>query len=55
MSILETIRSGADVKNVPRDELPALCGELRAELLRSVSKTGGHLASSLGAVELCVA
>ena len=55
MEILDRIHSSADVKTVPREQLPALCGELRQELLRGVAKTGGHLASNLGAVELTVA
>ncbi len=53
--ILETIRSPADVKALPREQLPALCSELRAFLVKSVAETGGHLASNLGAVELTVA
>ena len=44
-----------DVKALDRAELPLLCGEIRQFLLDSVSKTGGHLASNLGAVELTVA
>ena len=55
MSILDTISSPADVKALPEEKLPALCSELRAFMVESVSKTGGHLASSLGAVELTVA
>ena len=55
MDILDKIRSSADVKAVPKEQLPRLCTELREELVRSVSKTGGHLASNLGAVELTVA
>ena len=53
--ILETIHSPADVKALDRDKLPILCRELRAFLIDNVSKTGGHLASNLGAVELTVA
>ena len=53
--ILENIHSPADVKALPSDQLPQLCEELRAFLLQSVSKTGGHLASNLGTVELTVA
>ena len=55
MNILDNIHSSADVKAVPREQLPQLCGELREELIRSVAKTGGHLASNLGAVEITVA
>ena len=53
--ILETIQSPADVKKLTRQELGQLCGELRGFLIDSVSKTGGHLASNLGVVELTVA
>ena len=55
MEILDQIHSSADVKAVPKEQLPRLCGELREELIRDVAKTGGHLASNLGAVELTVA
>ena len=55
MEILDKIRSSADVKAVPKEQLPLLCAELREELIKDVSKTGGHLASNLGAVELTVA
>ena len=53
--ILETIHSPADVKALPKAQLPQLCEELRAFLVERVSVTGGHLASNLGAVELTVA
>ena len=55
MEILNQIHSSADVKTVPKEQLPRLCAELREELIRDVSGTGGHLASNLGAVELTVA
>ena len=55
MSILETINSSDDVKKLPEEALEPLCGELRDFLVESVSRTGGHLASNLGAVELSVA
>ena len=55
MSILETINSSDDVKALRPDELKALCKEIRETLVQTVSKTGGHLASNLGAVELTVA
>lgn len=48
--ILERIASPADVKQLSREELEPLCGELRRFLVESVSRTGGHLASNLGAV-----
>ncbi len=54
-SILNTINSIQDFKALKEEQLPALCDELRAFLVEHVSKTGGHLASSLGAVELIVA
>ncbi len=52
---METIRSPQDLKNVPRDKLPELAAEIRSRIIGVVSKTGGHLASSLGAVELAIA
>ena len=55
MGILDQINSSADVKRVPEQQLPALCEALREEIIQTVSRTGGHLASSLGAVELTVA
>lgn len=53
--ILESIQSPADVKALKKEQLPQLCKELREFLIESVSQTGGHLASNLGAVELTVA
>ncbi|MBP3485858.1 MAG: 1-deoxy-D-xylulose-5-phosphate synthase [Oscillospiraceae bacterium] len=53
--ILETIHSPADVKALDKSQLPRLCQELREFLIENVSRTGGHLASNLGAVELTVA
>ena len=55
MSILETIQSSEDVKKLPESSLEPLCEEIRRFLIESVSRTGGHLASNLGAVELSVA
>lgn len=55
MSILEKINSSADVKKLPDESLEQLCTELREELVRDISKTGGHFASNLGVVELTVA
>ena len=54
-SLLETIDSPADLRRLPRNRLKALADELRAYVLDSVSKTGGHLSSNLGTVELTVA
>lgn len=51
---LDAISTPADVKALPSAELPALAAALREEMLETVSKTGGHLASSLGAVELAI-
>lgn len=53
--ILETIHSPADVKALDKQQIPILCQELRRFLVEQVSRTGGHLASNLGAVELTVA
>ncbi len=44
-----------EVKSLPSGELPALASRLRRQMLESVSRNGGHLASSLGAVELAIA
>ena len=55
MSILESISCSEDVKKLPENVLEELCGEIRSFLIENVSKTGGHLASNLGAVELTVA
>jgi len=52
---LPRIDSPADLKKVPREELPKVAEELRDYLVTVVSKVGGHLASSLGATELTVA
>lgn len=53
--ILETIQTPADLKNLPREQFPALAEELREFLLQTVSETGGHLGSNLGVVELTLA
>lgn len=53
--ILNQIQKKDDIKKLNEEELKTLCKELRRFLLRSVSKTGGHLASNLGVVELTVA
>ncbi|MGD9045978.1 MAG: 1-deoxy-D-xylulose-5-phosphate synthase [Desulfobacterales bacterium] len=55
MSLLEKINSPADLKKIPRDKLPELAGEIRKCIVDVVSQTGGHLAPSLGAVELAIA
>lgn len=55
MDLLEKISSSADVKKLSADERKQLCAEIRRFLVDAVSKTGGHLASNLGVVELTVA
>lgn len=55
MDILNNISSPADVRALDASELPELCSRLRSYLVENVSKTGGHLASNLGVVELTVA
>jgi len=55
MSLLENLRSPADLKSMSRADLMSLAGELRAFVIASVSRTGGHLASNLGVVELTLA
>ncbi|GLS12770.1 1-deoxy-D-xylulose-5-phosphate synthase [Hydrogenophaga electricum] len=54
-SLLSTIESPTDLRRLPRTQLGPLAQELRAYLLDSVSRTGGHLSSNLGTVELTVA
>ena len=51
---LDQIDCPADLKRLPEEMLDELCGEIRSFLVEAVSKTGGHLASNLGAVELTV-
>lgn len=53
--ILRDVNSPDDIKKLNSDEINILCDELRNEIIEVVSKNGGHLASSLGAVELTVA
>jgi 1-deoxy-D-xylulose-5-phosphate synthase len=53
--LLQTIGSPADVRRLSRQELKQLANELRAFMLDSVSRTGGHLSSNLGTVELTIA
>ena len=54
-SLLQQIQSPADLRKLPRPQLKAVADELRHFLLDSVSKTGGHLSSNLGTVELTIA
>ena len=53
--LLDTINTPADLRALDREQLPQLAGELREFLVESVSKTGGHLSSNLGTVELTIA
>ena len=53
--LLESVFQPSDLRALERDQLPQVVEELRAFLLESVSKTGGHLSSNLGTVELTVA
>ena len=53
--VLENIHSPADVKRLTEKQTELLCIELRQFLIEQISRTGGHLASNLGAVELTVA
>lgn len=55
MSFLEKIDSPADLKRLSRNNLPVLADEIRKVVVDVVSKNGGHLASSLGVVELAIA
>lgn len=55
MSLLKNVNSPDDIKNLSEKELNELCSEIRKKLINTVSKTGGHLASNLGMVELTVA
>jgi 1-deoxy-D-xylulose-5-phosphate synthase len=55
LSLLETINSPADLKKLKRSQLTVIAEDLRKLIVQVVSKTGGHLASSLGAVELAIA
>jgi 1-deoxy-D-xylulose-5-phosphate synthase len=54
-NILEKINSPADLKKLSIKELEVLSQEIRQEIIKTVSKTGGHLAPSLGVVELAIA
>jgi len=54
-TLLETINDPADLRRLPRTQLPLLAEELRAYVLESVARTGGHLSSNLGTVELTIA
>jgi 1-deoxy-D-xylulose-5-phosphate synthase len=53
--LLDTVKDSADIRDFSADQLKQLSDELRADTVRSVSITGGHLGASLGVVELTVA
>jgi len=53
--ILDALREPADLRTLSAEELVALAGEVRSEIIRTVLSTGGHLASNLGVVELTIA
>jgi len=53
-TILDKVNLPSDVQKLDRAELRTLCAEIRAFLLQSISRTGGHLASNLGIVEITV-
>jgi 1-deoxy-D-xylulose-5-phosphate synthase len=55
VTLLETIREPAQVRDLSPEQLEVLAGELREKMIRTVKQTGGHLASSLGAVEIALA
>lgn len=55
MSILERINGPEDLKEIDSSELEELADEIRQKIISVVSKTGGHLASNLGVVELTIA
>ena len=55
MTLLETIREPGQLRDLSEEQLEALAGELREKMIRTVKQTGGHLASSLGAVEITLA
>lgn len=55
MSLLAAIQSPADLKRIPRDQLPQLAEEVRERLIDCCAETGGHIGASLGVVELAIA
>ncbi len=55
MNLLDKIKTSKDIKELDRTDLPVLAQEIRNRIISVVSKTGGHLASSLGVVELTIA
>ncbi len=55
MTLLQTIRSPRDLKDLRPDQLPLLAAEIREFLIKAVSRNGGHLGPNLGVVELTIA
>ena len=53
--LLDRINSPQDLKKLAPEQLPQLASQIRQRIIEVVSHTGGHLASSLGAVELIIA
>ena len=53
--LLYKVNSPADLKRLPLSQLPQYCAELRRYIIQECSKNPGHLASSLGTIELTVA
>ncbi|MEE8557523.1 MAG: 1-deoxy-D-xylulose-5-phosphate synthase N-terminal domain-containing protein, partial [Myxococcota bacterium] len=51
-ALLDSIRFPSDLRRLPPERVPEVAAELRREIIEVISRTGGHLASSLGAVEL---
>lgn len=54
-SILENLLGPDDLKKLPKEDLPKLCDEIRARIIHSTSKNGGHVGPNLGVVELTIA
>ena len=55
MRLIDSIKEPADIRKLKLTDMPVLAKEIRDEIVSTVSKTGGHLSSSLGAVELAIA
>ena len=55
MKVLPSIQSPRDLRLIKKEHLPTLCEELRQTIIQTASHNGGHLGSSLGAVEIITA
>jgi len=53
--LLDTVQFPAELRALPKEQLPQLADELRQEVISAVSVTGGHLGAGLGVIELTVA